>query len=355
MLVSQLAAALKGLEADVNSLRNENQSLRRTVAQAIPGSEVAQAMPNELVRVVQGVPYAEIPSTRTTLLSGQCPRLDSTVSDAGTAFPAQHSPLSPRERDLRDRFSPPLLAPLVVRRALPRPFESGEVAAPLPVATVAAASGTRGGAEPWPTSLAAAVAAAAVAVELTPEGFSSRGGDAIAVQGLKREEMIKTGRLLPNLEHEQAWSPEHAVWLGRDAIAGDGQPLLGRVRTLQPGTASSVPQAVGALNAEGPAFSEAFCCVYSAANQGYYLLYRHGERETAMAILEGRPPLTGVGGERDSPSLLTVVAAPPTRNSADEAAGKDAAAATAFEASRQLAEAEHSACAHGRSSRGGGR
>mmetsp|Transcript_114110 Transcript_114110/g.227078 ORF Transcript_114110/g.227078 Transcript_114110/m.227078 type:complete len:722 (+) Transcript_114110:196-2361(+) len=82
---------------------------------------------------------------------------------------------------------------------------------------------------------------------------------------------------------ETEWSPHLAFRLegGDEAVS----QLAGQVRHLDVEIVASVTRAVEMLNAGSVDCPDDMCIVYSNSNRGYYLLYRRGKREVALARL----------------------------------------------------------------------
>lgn len=87
-----------------------------------------------------------------------------------------------------------------------------------------------------------------------------------------------------NARKESTWSVDRALFLGGD---GNSEKLKGKVVFLDKGLVVSVAAAVDGLNFGTFKCAEDACVVYSAASQGYYLLYRSGANAKALLLASG--------------------------------------------------------------------
>jgi len=332
LLVSQLAQALKGLEADLEHLRQENRSLKQTVAMqsnsAPPTETVPAVAPASAAPVVTPVPAGEL--LRSTSKEDAA-RLEALASQA-PAIPV--APAAPVSNDYLEAASSLKVAsgqvgstPVMARgledtstpvRSVPsrqRAGLNGALGTPVtsPAATPAPAAvspdNTMLNAGPS-TNLVQQPSVSDVSEILMRPTLSSASqqGSAIllgdnkaplgqrpAVVSVPSRSGTKEGGLssascstsccgscsVPQVPQpsSSSWMIEQAVWLGRDPP----DPRI-PVKVLDKNSIVSVAAAVDGLNRGSLKCPEDVCVVFSAANRGYYALYRRGQKEKAMAL-----------------------------------------------------------------------
>eukprot|EP00913_Durusdinium_trenchii_P025126 g23586.t1 len=291
-LVKQLASVLKGLEADVESLRRENVSLRKTVLAAVPQGEW-----HEPWRPT--VPEPE---------EAQEPEKVEKVTSANPLQTRSTPPPSARIATPPLVMQPPERPPAVTQPAVVQPAVAQFATQPqermLPATQLAqgpagtAGAGTAGdGAE---GCLARAID------QLAKESACGKQGQhrLIAVLGARPalRRLCPTDSepmpvvLVPTPEQVQrpmaptVWAVEQAIWLSAESV----DHLADKVQILDKETIFSASTAVDGLNRGELSCPDDFCVVYSASSRGYYMLYRQGLCEKAMALVEeAAPPLNG--------------------------------------------------------------
>jgi len=299
-LVNQLAAVLKGLEADVDSLRRENRSLRKTVAQGLPGGLSEAGLSSHSGG--PGSPAAETPSQ--VLASG-------TLSQPRHASPrfgpaASQASASPRSvavggpgpsRNMGGQLQTPSSSP--DRRMLPAPngeLPQGPITPPHTEKNLAGMESTQTILRPMPQE------EREVAVSPHPEGSqqtatppyheSSLRGERIMNPVMERgvvQYVSSSGNSVQALRSNQApaepaWAVDQTIWLGSEC---NEQRFIGKARLLARDTIASVTAAVEGLNRGTLRCPEDFCVVYSENNRGFYMLFRQGLKEQALDVCFG--------------------------------------------------------------------
>lgn len=120
------------------------------------------------------------------------------------------------------------------------------------------------------------------------------------------------------------WSDEQRIWLGGD---GSAQRLTGKVRILDKDTIISASAAVEGLNRGSFKCDDDLCVVYSASSRGYYLLYRQGQRDKALALSSGEEPRGEKLPQRSpgGPTQIRVAAPQPPSSGANAVPTSDSA------------------------------
>lgn len=327
-LVKQLASVLKGLEADVESLRRENHSLRKTVLAAVP-----QRFPEELRRPEteeeDEVWHPDMEGSSVAVSSSLAPAnpLQTRSTPPPSARLAAPAVSQPQERPLpatqlaQGRGTPEPAQPsqpsqpsqpaqpteVPVPAVTAAPQATATVAAKAVPAPVSAAPKKRSGSKDSIGSSQYSGLDGSVQPLAGSSQYSGVGGDPVpAIQRWEGEkEMKEMAESLPVVKvptHEQVqrlamrepppaiWAVEQAIWLGGESV----EHLGGKVQILDKETIFSASTAVDALNRGSLKCPDDFCVVYSASSRGYYLLYRQGLCEKAMALVqEMQPPSNG--------------------------------------------------------------
>eukprot|EP00927_Polykrikos_kofoidii_P034548 TRINITY_DN29297_c0_g1_i1.p1 TRINITY_DN29297_c0_g1~~TRINITY_DN29297_c0_g1_i1.p1 ORF type:complete len:1542 (+),score=258.49 TRINITY_DN29297_c0_g1_i1:62-4627(+) len=339
-LVNQLAAVLKGLEADVDSLRKENKSLRNTMAQVVPkDGQIDESCSGGVVDVVNEQGGHVSPPSGTGCSGGV----------AGQAFQSRSRPPQPPGSrsgvprasgagTLRAVASTTSVATPAVtassgsgrRSQLGRHSGAQGSAtslwtAPLDLGHVSSAAATQGAvmtadvtklASPHGSahgsSSASVIAAQAAAPSVPPfqpqlqkQSSTPRGGAGTghtmsqrptergATPGSDRQRSTKSlgNNSTPvkgvgsSTSYREVWSVDQKLWLGKEWETIESHLTKKSVRVLDGSAAVSVTQAAEELNSEAIKCPEDMCVVYSPGAEGYYLLFRRGRGEEAASLM----------------------------------------------------------------------
>jgi len=320
-LVKQLASVLKGLEADVESLRRENRSLRKTV---IPGPAPA-GQPEESQLPMQsarpslasaGEQEDQEAANVASQSSGQQPNPLQTRSTPPPSARLAQPALAAQERMLGLHSSPHFgqAAPPPITNKVASVGQAQQPQTPSPAKRSALPSaggqplgGSRGptlqppgggewGASPQ-TDVSPALDSTATLQNVAPD--TSALGDITAVP------------MSPSPAAEEAtpgpWSVEQTIWLGGE---GSVEHLVGKVRIMERDTIVSASAAVEGLNRGTFKCGDDVCVVFSASAGGYHLLYRQGQREKAMAVAAGEVPFEEAARDANARVMVHHHAAP---------------------------------------------
>lgn len=348
-LVKQLASVLKGLEADVDSLRKENYSLRKTMQhQAGPEQSVPDAGGRFSLTATATDQPTEQDDERTIIAASsqsslQHPNPLQTRSTPPPSARLAQPALAAQERMLMHaspHFGQPGAA-LPNKAMVPVSVQPQTVAQPqtpspskrssLPSAGGQPLGGSRGptlqppGGGDWTGSPTLDVSPAL-------DSTATIGGPCAAQDTSALADITAIPMSPPEGIPEQGatigpWSDEQRIWLGGD---GSAQRLTGKVRILDKDTIISASAAVEGLNRGSFKCDDDLCVVYSASSRGYYLLYRQGQRDKALALSSGeeprgeRLPQRNPGGPTHSACAVRVAAPQPSAG-ANAAGASDSA------------------------------
>jgi len=247
-----MASVLRGLEADLSSLRKENRDLRASMFVAQQVSPMAQNVSHQLQMSPKPSPQSSPPLPNL---------LDSLWQEPPQVEPQQTQPAQQLQQQQQQPDEPaPLSARLVQPTAeaahcqqLDRPqgTESSQLTVP----------------EASPTH------------ERPPRPITDRPGGSLA---------------------NPQWSLDQSFWLG--GVCPTQVP--GRVRLLDRESVASVTIALDGLNRGTLRCPEDACIVFSASNQGYFLLYRQGHKTEIcnLALKLGAKFVEDAGFQSESPS-----------------------------------------------------
>jgi len=319
-MVNQLAAVLKGLEADVDNLRKENQNLRQTVAQGLHHEIAApKAATTTLTEPVsaetvllssEGAPPSAIPSFVPIGAPGPARNVSSQPGKAiGSAS-------EPAVQQTPNRSTAPLMqgSPRFGQtpQPFPSPMKSGSSSWPFPSTAPAPLTPSPGhhalnadspmgalASPPHTAESAATIVGPMSAHEASPEIVMQHPG----IVHERREMQSRVAGLhqyttAPDVRRKAAptvyevqqpgqamdgllWHMEQTIWLGAEA---DEKRFKGMAQVLASDTIVSVSAAVEGLNRGTLKCSDDFCIAYSMSNNSYYLLYRRGLEEKAHAL-----------------------------------------------------------------------
>mmetsp|Transcript_37438 Transcript_37438/g.67676 ORF Transcript_37438/g.67676 Transcript_37438/m.67676 type:complete len:1262 (+) Transcript_37438:69-3854(+) len=315
-LVKQLASVLKGLEADVDCLRKENRSLRRTVMSSVPST------------IEEPLSSAEPAADGSACVSlGASGTGSADPEDQDMTMVASQASM-PNSNPLQTRSTPPPSARLAPPAVAAQERMLGLHASPHFGQAVGGVSAQpKGGPQtPSPPAKRSALPSAGGAplggsrgptMQLpggdwgTSPQTDGVGLDSTAIVGGSQDTsgMADTTAIPLSPPVEQGgtsgpWSAEQTIWLGGE---GSTEPLVGKVRILDRETVISASAAVEGLNRGTFKCAEDLCVVYSASSRGYYLLYRQGQRDKAQAFARGEDDAV-------SESPLEAKEAPTARN-----------------------------------------
>jgi len=270
LLVTQLANALKGLEADLDHLRRENRTLRQTMALQAGG-----AFPQPLAAC--GSQYSTLSST------GELLRCVSKEDAAGEKNEEEVAAIGkfPLGSKSMDGVSTPSRPNLSRQRYS---MQGGSTPTPPPPGTGSEAVFTL---SPQPLIETETIRPATSSTSLQADQFVKPPMDTAAT-------LAPSGSATPSMcsnsgpngcvtSASSLWMIEQSVWLGRDPP----DPQVG-VTVIDRSTIVSVAAAVDGLNRGNVKCADDVCVVFSAANRGYYALYRRGHKEKAQALSPGK-------------------------------------------------------------------
>jgi len=272
-IVSELAAALKGLEADVISLRHENRSLREAMSQAMsmPGSgndggvrrppgQSSMADPKEKLS-------GPFPSQRAAAVATSSPPPPPMRTAPRAAAVAAQVVASAQVQAAAFRYASP-------RQSLP-PATARLQVAPVFDGRVAIANTGAGLMEDEPDR-SPLPRQQAVGLEWSdPDGQQAQ--EVEQQPGSANDQAVSQACQLPQ------WDVQQSVWIGKE---GDEDRFLGKaqMRMLPEDTFVSVDQAVDCLNRGVWRCPQDFCIAYSAPDRSYFLLHRRGHRKQAEEL-----------------------------------------------------------------------
>lgn len=327
-LVKQLASVLKGLEADVESLRRENHSLRKTVLAAVPqrfeeelprpeededevwhpdqGSSIAasssvpanphqtRSTPPPSARLA--TPPVSQPQVAQVPQVPQVAQVAQAVQAVQAAQAAQAAQVLSQPHERMSQLSQGRSTPEPVAEVPPAGLYIGPpvAAKAMPAATSAAPKNRSGSKESAGSSQYSGM-----------EGIDGRLVPAVPVPEIPvvQEEVsgphmltapcetLPAVRPFAPCERQAAlsplvWAVEQAIWLGGESV----DHLAGKAHMLDKESFSSASAAVDALNRGLLKLPDDFVVVFSGSSGGYYLLYRQGLCEQAMTLVEEAAP-----------------------------------------------------------------
>lgn len=259
-LVSQLAAALKGLEADVVSLRRENKSLRKSMS----GVQL---------------PSTDHQRSDWDFMDAKPPRPCASQS-MRDLHPRDENSGSPRPSWPTPRSSWP--APIVGRQRLSGSYDL-DAPSTSPSSANLVECTTAGSASDTSTVQSRTQALFDFEVQ---EPFGLLGSS--HVQSCEGNGSAAIREQFQSPDHSP-WSLEQVVWLGQEL----DMRAIGTATVLDKDSTTSVSLAVEGLNRQLIECTDDLCIVYSQMNQGYYVLYRRGQLEKCAAVVRktslGRP------------------------------------------------------------------
>lgn len=317
-LVSQLAAVLRGLEADVEGLRRENQNLKKTMVSALNQSGETTEVEGPVVTPLTAAPSPpverkQLPEPRKPQPVSQKPDPKEPVPSQTGSHTASHSTLSPvppgspaagAQRPATGVQAP--LSPLEQWRSTKKDSLEPPKESAAPRRAAAKSEKERGPSTPTrqrdsqsdPDVLQEAMRArdspVTVAVATTSESGrrhdasgtdsspkNSRGGASASTTQVTQQDPALAALAAAAAAGPQ-WSMNQALWVGSEAAA---DRLVGKVRFLDKILTTSVTAAIDALNQGIVQCPENFCMVFSSSSKGFFLLHRKGFNEQAQVLL----------------------------------------------------------------------